>query len=106
MLIVVPNFLGINGLLQRLFDPQNLEIHNLKAMKIESINNCIKNCGLTLIEANYYPSTQIWLENLESRGVFLKIGVRVIGKFMTILGMIFGRRNKLLSNSIYWIARN
>jgi hypothetical protein len=105
LLITAPNFLGINGLLQRLFDPKNLAIHNLKAMNIELIKQCMINCGLTIMDADYYPSTQVWLENLDRRGISLKIGIRVLDKLMGTLGVLFGKRNKILSNNIYWVAR-
>jgi len=105
LLITVPNFLGVNGLLQYLFDPKNLAIHNLKSMNIDTIKQCMIDCGLTVIEADYYPSTQVWLEDIDKRGILLKIGMRVLDKFMKFLGAVFGKNNKILSNNVYWIAK-
>jgi SAM-dependent methyltransferase len=34
LLIIIPNFLGLNGKLQRRFDRENLDSHNLQSMKI------------------------------------------------------------------------
>jgi len=105
LLIIVPNFLGVNGFLQKLFDKENLAIHNLKAMEINSIKKILADLGLSQIEASYYPSTQVWIENLDQRGIFLNFTIRVINKFMYIAGRVFGKKNKFISNSIYWIAR-
>jgi trans-aconitate methyltransferase len=34
LLILIPNFLGLNGMIQRRLDRENLEAHNLKSMEI------------------------------------------------------------------------
>jgi SAM-dependent methyltransferase len=106
LLIALPNFRGINGLLQKYFDPANLKIHNMEIMNPVLLKNTLTDIGMMEIEVSYYPSTQVWLENLKQRGLFLNILVRVLNRFMSYAGTIFGMQNKLLSNSIMILARS
>lgn len=105
LLIGLPNFKGINGLLQKYFDPANLSIHNIDVMNLKSIKDSLSELGLSQIEVSYYPSTQVWLEHLDQRGVLIGLLVRIINKLMPLLGLLFGKKNKILSNSIIAIAR-
>jgi hypothetical protein len=106
LLISLPNFRGVNGLLQRFFDPATLAIHNLKVMNLVLLKNVLADLGLIEIEVIYYPSTQVWLENLDRKGIFLNILLRVLNKIMIVSGGIFGNRNKIISNSIILMARS
>ena len=44
LLITMPNFLGLNGLLHKWFDPENYNKHNLKAMDLNRLENIC--CGM------------------------------------------------------------
>lgn len=106
LLVSLPNFLGVNGLLQKIFDPENLAIHNLKVMDTVFLKNILADLDLFQVEVSYYPSTQVWIENLEQRGVFVNITIRVVNRLMSLLGKMFGKQNKMLSNSIVIKARS
>jgi len=106
LLIALPNFRGVNGLLQKYFDRDNLAIHNLEIMNPVLLENALADIGMTEIEVSYYPSTQVWLENLKQRGVFLNILIRVLNRLMSLSGKFFGRQNIWLSNSIMVLARS
>ena len=105
LLIALPNFRGINGLLQKYFDPANLSIHNLDVMDLKLLKNNLVDLGLSKIEVSYYPSTQVWLENSNQRGFFVNLIVRIVSKITNLSGLIFGKKNKILSNSIIVTAR-
>ena len=105
LLISLPNFMGINGLLQKYFDPTNLSIHNLEVMNLELLKISLVEMGLTQVDASYYPSTQVWIENLAQRGFMLKVFVRAVGKLAALASLFLGKKNKLLSNSIIVTAR-
>jgi SAM-dependent methyltransferase len=106
LLISLPNFRGVNGLLQRIFDPEMLSIHNLKIMDLTILKSTIDDLGLIDSDVVFYPSTQVWLEDLKSRGIFVNILLRIIDKFIFICGQIFGSKNKYLSNTIILRARS
>jgi hypothetical protein len=105
LLIGLPNFRGINGLLQKYFDPENLSIHNLDVMNLALIKNNLKDLGLLHVDVSYYPSTQVWIENISDRGVIINLIVRLVGKITKFSGLLFGKENKILSNSIIVTAR-
>ncbi len=104
LLISLPNFRGVNGLLQRYYDPATLAIHNLKIMDLDLLRNALDDLGLVDVEVIYYPSTQVWLENLDQRGLFLNILLRVVDRLMTFAGRLFGNKNKVISNTIILMA--
>lgn len=105
LLMTLPNFIGVNGWLQKLFDPENLAIHNLKVMNLRLLRQTLSDLGIANISIQYYPSTQVWLEGLRHRGLILRILVRIVGKLVAGLAMIFGKQNRWLSNSIVIIAK-
>lgn len=105
LLIGLPNFKGINGLLQKYFDPANLAIHNLDVMNLKVIKECLSELGLSQVEVSYYPSTQVWIENLDQRGLLIGLMVRIVNKLMSVLGLLFNKKNKILSNTIIATAR-
>lgn len=41
VLIVIPNYGGVYGKLQKIFSPENLLLHNLKIMNVENLRNII-----------------------------------------------------------------
>lgn len=105
LLITLPNFTGVNGFLQYLFDRENLAIHNLKIMDIKLLKSVLIKLGLKKIDVQYYPSTQVWLEGLKYRSFLLKILVRVVNKLVFIFSNILGKKNKFFSDSIVIIAK-
>jgi SAM-dependent methyltransferase len=106
LIIALPNFRGVNGLLQKYFDPANLAIHNLEIMNPVLLANALADFGMVEIEAGYYPSTAVWLENLDQRGTFLNILIRVLSRLMSLSGKIFGMQSRMLSDSIFVSARS
>lgn len=106
LIIALPNFRGVNGLLQRLFDPTNLAIHNLEIMSPFLLKNALMDIGMVDIQAVYYPTTAVWLENLDQRGIFVNVLVRILSRIVNFSGSIFGSQNKILSDSIFVSARS
>ena len=106
LLIALPNFRGVNGVLQKYFDPANLIIHNIDILDPALLANALEEIGMVEIEASYYPSTQVWLEDLKHKGIFLNILIRVVNRLMGLSGKIFGMQNRMLSNSIIVSARS
>lgn len=62
LLMLIPNFLGLNGMIQKRFDIQNLEAHNLKAMDIDYLNGIMQSFGLKKIKVEYIGKPMLWLE--------------------------------------------
>ncbi len=105
--IVVPNFLGVNGAIQKYFDNENFKAHNLNAMRINKVRELLHSIGLIEVESNYYPSSQVWVEDLNKRGLFINLFIRFMNKvFMPTISFLFGKKNKVVSNSVYWIYKS
>lgn len=83
LLIIVPNFLGLNGWVNKHFDYAVYEKHFLGCMnKIQLKKNALA-LNLHEIEAFYYGKFSIWVSEYQSRSTLFKIAfqiVRILGK--------------------------
>ncbi|MFZ4799530.1 MAG: class I SAM-dependent methyltransferase [Bacteroidia bacterium] len=61
LLIVLPNFRGINGWVQFLLDKENYLVHNLNSMKFNVLENVLKNNNIHNIKIEYSKKPMIWL---------------------------------------------
>lgn len=62
LLILIPNFLGLNGMIQRRLDRENLEAHNLKSMEISYLKEIIQTFDLHDVSVDYLGKPMLWLE--------------------------------------------
>ena len=62
LLMLIPNFLGLNGMIQKRFDKQNLKAHNLKAMDIDYLKEIMQSFGLSKFTVEYIGKPMLWLE--------------------------------------------
>ena len=62
LLILIPNFLGLNGSIQRRFDKANLDSHNLKSMEIPRLKEIMQRFELHDISVDYLGKPMVWLE--------------------------------------------
>lgn len=86
LFITLPNFTGVNGWVQRNYDLNNYEKHNISSMDPELLASYCKELGLKNIEANYYGKFSIWLENREQQSGFTKAFIKslwFVGKVAT-----------------------
>ncbi|MDR2811202.1 MAG: class I SAM-dependent methyltransferase [Tannerellaceae bacterium] len=62
LLILIPNFLGLNGKLQKRFDRENLEAHNLQSMEIPRLKEIMQSFDLHDVSVEYTGKPMLWLE--------------------------------------------
>lgn len=62
VLIILPNFRGLNGLVQYLFDRKNFKVHNLNSMKINNLQQICRDLKLQNITVDYSRKPMLWLE--------------------------------------------
>lgn len=62
LLILIPNFLGLNGILQQQFDRENLEAHNLQSMEIPRLKKIMQSFNLHDVSIDYLGKPMLWLE--------------------------------------------
>lgn len=61
LLIVLPNFRGINGWVQYIFDRKNYDAHNMESMKITYLREIIAKSGLQKASVEYTRKPIVWL---------------------------------------------
>lgn len=104
MLITIPNFLGINGLLQFIFDPNNLNIHNLASMNISRLSSAVKFEDVASSDIFYWGGFSVWLEKLQQKNIIIKLLVYALSGLGIIIRLL-GINNKLLSPYIVLYAK-
>ena len=62
LLVTLPNFRGLNGMVQKYLDPKNYAIHNIESMKISKLRNIMEGMGLKQYRVEYHGKPTIWLE--------------------------------------------
>ncbi len=62
LLILIPNFLGLNGKIQARYDKENLDSHNLKSMEINYLKEIMKPYGFYEFSVEYIGKPMVWLE--------------------------------------------
>lgn len=75
----IPNFKGINGLVQFLFDRENLSKHNLKSMNIRLLKKVMAELSFQNIKVYYYGRPTVWLENKSTMDIkYLKKIIKIV----------------------------
>ncbi|WP_295770456.1 class I SAM-dependent methyltransferase [uncultured Mucilaginibacter sp.] len=72
LFITLPNFTGVNGWVQRTYDMDNYNKHNINSMNPALLAAYCKELGLKDVEAYYYGHFSIWLENMKQQSGLTK----------------------------------
>ncbi|MET3978475.1 SAM-dependent methyltransferase [Mucilaginibacter sp. UYP25] len=86
LFITLPNFKSVNGWVQKNFDKDNYDKHNINSMDLDLLRDSCKALGLKDIEAYYHGKFSVWLENKsEQKGLSKAIvkAIWVAGKVFT-----------------------
>jgi SAM-dependent methyltransferase len=82
LLITLPNFKSVNGWLQKNFDFEHYNKHNICSMDINLLEDICKKFNLTDIRVNYYGRVSVLVENEQQK----PIGVRFFKKLVLVAG--------------------
>jgi SAM-dependent methyltransferase len=88
LFITLPNFKSVNGWVQRKFDKENYDKHNINSMDLALLKTSCEALGLKNVEAYYHGKFSVWLENKSVQNSFTKTVVKTIwlaGKAITRL---------------------
>lgn len=103
VVIIMPNFVGINGLVQKLFDKENFTIHNLTSMDYDNLNSIAKSLDISDYSVDYYRKPMIWLE--PQKGIFNYVARKLVKITSLFLKLIPFRTNYLSSYIIISITK-
>jgi trans-aconitate methyltransferase len=105
LLITLPNFTGVNGWVQRRFDPNNYSKHNISSMNPALLAQLSRELGLKEVQSYYFGKFSIWLENQAQQSAGVKAFIKTLwltGKIATKLVPI---ESKKLSPYIVLVAK-
>lgn len=102
LIILVPNFKGINGFIQKKFDRQSYDIHNVESMDMDYLRPILNELDLQNIKMEYLNKPMLWLSKQDK---FSNIIIRKFVKIFSYLIKIFPFRSKLLSPFIVITAQ-
>lgn len=97
LFITLPNFRSINGWVQKTFDKNNYDKHNINSMDPEFLSSIAGQLGLKEVKACYYGRFSIWLENREQHSVFTRALVKILWYAGKVPTKILGFESKWLS---------
>jgi hypothetical protein len=99
MLIILPNFRGLNGFIQYIFDRKNFRAHNLNSMKFSTLRSIATDLGLTNISVEYSRKPMLWLEPAAGSKLLHEL-VKLLSYFLKL----FPVKCRLLSPYIIFYA--
>jgi 2-polyprenyl-3-methyl-5-hydroxy-6-metoxy-1,4-benzoquinol methylase len=97
LLITIPNFRGINGLVQWLFDRENLKKHNLKAMNTKKLKYILSEQKVKSYEIGYFGGAHVWVEK-GTETKFIKIVIKLLNKLLRFMPL---KNNIVFATHIY-----
>lgn len=103
--ITLPNFKGVNGWIQKVFDPANYQKHNIHCMDLELLTSISYELGLVAVQVKYIQRFSVWLENKQEKPFLTKIFVKTIWYVGKVLTKLVPFESKLLSPYILLQAR-
>jgi SAM-dependent methyltransferase len=93
LLIILPNFLGINGWIQRCFDRKNFEAHNLKSMELNRLKEILNQFHLNNVQIEYTRKPIVWLESKPTVSPVIRRLVKIFSYMLKLIPV----RSRLLS---------
>lgn len=102
LVMILPNFRGLNGWLQYLFDRKNLAMHNLDSMRLDRLRACCECLDLKDVKVEYTRRPMLWLEPKDT--VLNRIG-RFLVKGLSYFLKLFPFKGRLLSPYMIVVAR-
>lgn len=97
LFITLPNFHSINGWVQKTFDRENYDKHNIRSMDTELLAGIASELGLKDVKAYYSGGFSLWLENNKRHSVITHAFLKVLWFAGKIPTKLFGFESRLLS---------
>lgn len=91
LFVSVPNFHGVSGWVQRVFDLPNYRVHHLGAMEPKALSRIANEAGLQQIEVRYHGIPHLWLESTAPVGRLVRRMVALASAVLQRLPWLGGR---------------
>lgn len=97
LFITLPNFKSVNGWVQRKFDKENYDKHNINSMDLSLLKTACEQLGLKDVEVYYHGRFTVWLENKSSASPIAKAVMKTIWVAGKVITRIVPVESKALS---------
>lgn len=101
LFVTIPNFRGLNGLVQWLFDKPNYYRHNISSMKVSNLKSIITKFNLKDYKVQYIGRPRIWIEESNSEKRKIELFIKL---FNIILRIFPFSKNRILAPHIIIIG--
>ncbi|MGV8877525.1 MAG: class I SAM-dependent methyltransferase [Sphingobacteriaceae bacterium] len=105
LLITLPNFKGVNGLIQQKFDPENYSKHHIDSMDLALLGKICLELNLKSVKTYYYGHFSVWLENPEEKSKAAKALTKLVWLAGKVITKVIPINSKLLSPYIVVAAQ-
>lgn len=105
LFITLPNFRGVNGWVQKIFDRENYLKHNINCMNPDLLAKTASELGLKSVKAHYWGGFSVWLENKGQKSFLTRAFIKMIWGFGKVISKIISVESKLLSPYIVLEAK-
>lgn len=105
LFILVPNFLGLNGWLQKQVEREFYDKHYLECMHPEVLIEHAKKLGLQDIDADYGGGFGLWMEDEANKPLWVRAAVKPVWFAGKVLSKVIQKESKTFSPYTYLIAR-
>jgi hypothetical protein len=105
LFVMVPNFNGLNGWLQKKVDREFYDKHYLDCMHPERLIEHAKKLGLVEIESGYIGGFSLWLEDADKKPFWLKAAVKPFWLVGKIISKLIPVQSRLFSPYTYLLAK-
>lgn len=95
LFITMPNFTGTNGWVQKQFDKENYDKHNIACMNPRKLIKDCKELGMEEVKSYYWGGFSVWLEHKDQKSIFVRALVRSIWIIGKVLSKIIRRESKI-----------
>jgi SAM-dependent methyltransferase len=85
LLIILPNFLGLNGWIQRRFDRETFDVHNLKSMELIRLRKIMSSFNLNNVKIEYTKKPIVWLESKPTISHLIKLSVKILSYTLKLI---------------------
>ena len=106
LFITLPNFRSVNGWVQRNFDLENYEKHNIDCMDPALLSKICTELGLKVKQAGYWGRYSVWLENKSEKSMLTKAFIKSIWFAGKIFTKVVPIESRLLSPYILLEAKS
>lgn len=103
VLIIIPNFRGINGWVQQTFDIENYNKHFIQCMDPMYLRKLFP--SFKEVESDYFGGFTVWLENYKDQSVLVKGFFKTMWLLGKLAYKVFKFKNRWFSPYIYVVAK-